>query len=448
MLPAQISFALFMEKARYDCPPAVHRLLRCAGLAAVVQFSSALAQPVITDIEVGATEITLSFTDDGAANQFEVERNPGLDPNNWSSDPSENIVYLGGGRFKYTVNRSPATREFFRVAGSFLAIGLDPDGDGLPTTFEVTLGTLGNDRDTDNDGFDDGFEFASGTDPLDPNDYPPNSALPRVSFVESSMNATEGEGVLSLALETDAGSPAYNGPVQISVSTISSAAAGVDYTLGSAAMNGATGSIPVTLIDNGTISTKFRVLSLHIEDSSGNYLRGANFDTLIIIADNDVYWSGVLREGYCESNFRLRLIVTNGSPQFAFVAGSAHDGLPEPENPTGTDQSTGIIPVGAWDATGIIYTANQVTLTSPAMPVAQSSLFGSGLSLVRILEFSAVDAATDAVVTPSAVAGTYTETVSDPSGDNPHLTAQKAGTFAIVKQLPQMPPLPVLFANP
>ncbi|MEN0066888.1 MAG: MopE-related protein [Myxococcota bacterium] len=50
-----------------------------------------------------------------------------------------------------------------------VAFGCDDDLDGLATPYELhVLGTAINDADSDNDGFDDGTEFANGTDPLNP----------------------------------------------------------------------------------------------------------------------------------------------------------------------------------------------------------------------------------------------------------------------------------------
>lgn len=46
----------------------------------------------------------------------------------------------------------------------------DTDGDGLPDTFEIELGTDPNNPDTDGDGFDDCIETWMHTDPLTPDD--------------------------------------------------------------------------------------------------------------------------------------------------------------------------------------------------------------------------------------------------------------------------------------
>ena len=44
---------------------------------------------------------------------------------------------------------------------------VDPDGDGLETSYEIEIGTDSNDSDTDADGLDDGEEVDLGTSPVD-----------------------------------------------------------------------------------------------------------------------------------------------------------------------------------------------------------------------------------------------------------------------------------------
>ncbi|MGJ8723557.1 MAG: thrombospondin type 3 repeat-containing protein [Roseibacillus sp.] len=396
----------------------------------------AWADPCITDVSITATQVIVTFEEDGPNNQFEIQRNPDLDPNNWSTDLSATLSPPVSGVRTYTLSRNAADKEFFQIIGNFLGTGLDPDGDGLPTTFENTLGTDGTKFDTDGDGFNDGFEYASGTDPNDINSFPANSTGPRISFAETTHLVTEGDGVVNLQLETEPGSPPYTGPVTFTVLSFSTAIENTDYTLTSPSMSGTSGTFPVNLIDNGIISKRMRILSIQIENSVGNYARGSNFETSLIIDENDAFWSGVLKDGYCETSFRLRQVITNGVNQFAFVAGSVFDGLPaNPDATVGSsDQSAGIIPIGQHIATSVTQTSSTFDLTSPLIPVARTSLFGEGLSLVRLLEFSAVGSAPDGLVTDLVIGGTYTETISDPSGENPHLNVNKTGTFAIARQ--------------
>ena len=403
------------------------------------------AAPIINTVSWGETKVTLLFEDDGSSNRFEVERTPGTNPLNWSKDNSAVLADLGNNQYSFSLDRNAADREFYRLVGSFLGSGPDPDGDGLPTVLEDSLGTTSTDSDTDDDGFSDGFEYASGTDPLDENDFPQNSTLPRISFVEANSTVTEGDGTISLALETDEGEP-YNGAVQFAVSAISTASNGIDYVLGTTTMSGTNGVLNISLTDNAILSSELRVLNLEIQEVGGSYVRGGNFDTTVILRDNDCFWSGVLREGFCEVNFRARLIVENGIPEFAFVGGVQHDGLPS-DTATGTDQSSGIIPTGVFTAVNNVYTAAEVSFTSSPIPVGEATLFGDNLNLTRTLTLSAIDANADGVVTSNAVGGTFTEVISDLSGSNPHLTVSKIGSFALAKQTQTLPTLPILFNN-
>ncbi len=62
----------------------------------------------------------------------------------------------------------------------------DTDGDNLNDYYEISIyNTDPLDEDTDNDGYNDGDEIASGTDPNDPNNYPATSTTaPQISGFE------------------------------------------------------------------------------------------------------------------------------------------------------------------------------------------------------------------------------------------------------------------------
>ena len=52
------------------------------GVAFLSSGVALTAAPLITSLEVGETEVVLTYQDDGSSNDFDLEVNPGLDPAN------------------------------------------------------------------------------------------------------------------------------------------------------------------------------------------------------------------------------------------------------------------------------------------------------------------------------------------------------------------------------
>ncbi|RMD87489.1 MAG: hypothetical protein D6808_01345 [Candidatus Dadabacteria bacterium] len=96
----------------------------------------------------GKGNFILDSDSDGYTDQFELKHNS--DPNDPDSVP----------------NLKRTTSLINRLQG------IDDDGDGIPNSVEREIGTSVFYADTDKDGVKDGAEKLSGTDPLDPSDYP------------------------------------------------------------------------------------------------------------------------------------------------------------------------------------------------------------------------------------------------------------------------------------
>ncbi|MDB4451849.1 thrombospondin type 3 repeat-containing protein [Akkermansiaceae bacterium] len=412
----------------------------------------ASADPVITDVSITTTQVIVSFEEDGPNNQFEIERNPNLLATNWSSDNSATLTPQGGGVFTYTLSRNAADKEFFRVIGSFLGTGLDPDGDGLPTTLEdtFTANTSSpdysdpNDFDTDNDGFSDGVEYAYGTEPNNTASKPDQASLPQVQFTNSVSSAMEGEATHSIPITI---SSSYSGTIYYAINSGTTATTPDDFGTisGTTTASGGTATIDLAITDNLAISQYERLILIDLSKNPlGNGYRPAGRVTHIVcLTDNDSYWNGVLVDELTERNFRLRVRRDASTTEVAFVSGDS-DGLLTPDAGA-SSQSTGIIP-----ETNLAGNPQEVFLSStpsfsdvfvsastPDLPATTSGFLGT-TPLKRTLVIAANPGMNpDHNITPTAILGKFTEIIShatDP--DATYLDTTIEGSMVLTKDVP------------
>jgi hypothetical protein len=435
----------------------------------------AFADPVITDFTVTETTITLLFTDDGTSNQFELEQNPNLDPLNWGTAPGT-LTNLGGRDFRYTLPRAAADRMFFRVVGSFLGTGLDPDGDGLPTSFEQSLSSnpasplYSNpaDFDTDNDGYSDGVEYAYGSQPNNRLDTPEFNKFPAVSFVEPNSSFIEGSAShLSIPLEFD---QPYFGTIAYTVNTAASTASNpADYgtVSGTALASGTSATIQIPITDNLTISPVQKLLVIQLSEvppTTGYRVAGGSLH-VVCLCDDDAYWSGIFKEvttrtirgeevvvdGLLERNFRIRVLRQGSTTQMAFVSGTS-DGLPDTEN-DGSSRSTGLVPSTPqeiWPVVSATDSPTSFAFTSPAFPIVPSTFAGFNGSaritdeaMTRRLTFLAQANHPEHLFSRSThYLGPASEIVSPVDPTKTYLAITTPGRIMLVKDI-QPPPNPV-----
>lgn len=407
---------------------------------------SASAQTLqVTSLTPAGNQITITVQSTGTATAFELQGSSSMAAGTWAPLSTTFAPVSGqSGLFRATITRPGSSRYFLRVLGLSGSID-DTDGDGLSNIFETAplpngTGTNPSLADTDGDGFNDGREFAAGTDPKNAQSRPPFAHLPIVRFANATTTVTKGDGIIPLVLQSGNGS--FSGTVSVEVSTNGNAVAGTDFSVPvTVAMTSGTASLPLTLIDNLTLSRNYRVLILQVKSAAG-YTIGGGFRTTVVIGDNDACWSGCLDDGTLQQNFRLRMLRQGGTSQIAFVSGSTHDGLPQSAQTGTTDQSAGIIPAGTHPAT---ITANNSTLfdiTSPALPAGdQATMFGSSLVLNRTLRLRAGTGVTPSSIAAAKIYGTFTENTSAPGGTAPHLAINRSGTFALQRDVPSVPAL-------
>lgn len=435
----------------FGTPSVRHRASLLCSIA--LSAGLALADPVITDVSITNTQVIVTFEENGPNNIFEIERNPNLNPANWSEDSSATLNNLGGGIQTYTLTRTAATKEFYRVIGSFLGTGTDPDGDGLPTTLEDSFTANVNsfnysspaDFDTDNDGYSDGVEYAYGTQPNNAASKPDQGTLPQVQFTNSVSSAMEGESTHAIELTI---TPSYSGTIYYELSSGSTATSPEDFgTLsGTTTASGGTATIDLSITDNLAISQYERLILIDLsKNPSGNGYRPSGRVTHIVcLTDNDAFWNGVLIDELTERNFRLRVQKDATTTSVAFVSGDS-DGLLTPDSGA-SSQSTGVIPETnlagapqeAFSASSPSFSDSFITATSPELPASTSGFLGT-TPLKRTLTIAANPGmnATHSI-NPTTILGKFTETISHATDASAtYLNTTVEGTMVLSKDVPR-----------
>jgi hypothetical protein len=417
------------------------------------------ADPVITDVSITATQVMVTFEEDGPNNQFEIERNPSLLAVNWSTDDSAVLAPQGGGVFTYTLSRNAADQEFFRVIGSFFGTGIDPDGDGLPSTLEDDFATNSNspnfsdstDFDTDNDGFSDGVEFANGTEINNPADFPVFLGVPAVQFAEANSSFVEGSSStheIELVLDQP-----YSGTITYSVNSRSTATTPADYgsLSGTVSVNGTTATLSIPVVDDMIVQQEQKILAITLDSvpsSSGYRLAGGSLH-VVCLCDNDAFWSASLKDDIFERDFRLKVLKQGSTTEVVMVAGSS-DGLPIVDGGT-SSQSTGLVPTSPqeeWPASFTFDSTSQFAFVSQELPVPVSTFGGfNGSSarvteepLIRVITFNCEANNPDHVFQDGVqYIGDSLETISAVDPSKTYLTRQTSGLMVMIREI-QSPP--------
>lgn len=413
------------------------RLASCTALFCLATAFTHGQSLKVTDLTQAGAQLTLTVQNTGASTSFRVDGSPTMAAGTWVPVGGAAFTAVAGqpGFFRTSFTRKGTGKQFYRVVGLVSVTSPDdPDGDGLTTAFEGTLGTNNTLFDTDGDGFSDGQEFALGTDPLFASSKPTLATKPAVEFVDLTSTGTEGAPYSAL-LTLD---QPYTGTVKYAVVPANSTAtAPADFTAlsGTVNVNGTSAAIPITWTDD-TILNPDRMLALDvIALPTDGYRTGGRSRHIIRLEENDWWWTGAVQDTYAQRNFRIRLTRSPAGTQVTFAAGAGNDGLPPAAAGDTTSQTEGIVPAGTFPGTVQFNTATRFRVTSPAMPLPASGITGPGTDMTRTLVLDSQPAAGSFhQITSTSVAGTYTETLA--SAAAPHLNRTITGTFFIAREIP------------
>lgn len=370
-------------------------------------------------------------------------------PINWTNASGAVLSVLGGNKFLVT---APAlsSLSFFRV----LDLGqIDSDSDGVPDAVEAALGTNPNVpdwiTDTDGDGYNDGLEIVNGSNPLDANSRIQRGLQPEVRFAQTTSRTLEGAGGHSVPLHFNTN---YSGLVYYSISVMSTASNGVDFTHplnGVATAQNGSASIPLNIVDDLEVEDIEAIVLVLEDDLAGTYHTGAFPTHSVLLMDNDANWSGLLQSGVSQTSFRL-CVLRSGTQTNAML-------IPSPKSTT-NHLGGQLIPLpppgqGGWAVTNLMLTASNFTGQSVPLPAGSSRLMGQ-VPLSRTLSFSALPpppgvtnvfylTKTNASFGPLLIGGSYDEILSPAQAGGASLQFTNRGFFVLAREAPIMTPLEI-----
>ena len=327
----------------------------------------------VTSISDTMLEITFEETGDGFAEfKFETSVSLSNSANAWTELNSVTLEPAGENSYRATLPTIQGINQFFRITGQ--GSSNDLDGDGVSNLEEEVNGTDPNDPDSDDDGFSDGVEIAEGTNPNDGQDSPDYSLLPEVRFSLQKEVIEEDNFVHSILLEAD---KAVFGDVGYTISILSNVATeggqnDVTLVTNSVNFNGqTTASIQLSIVDDAEVEDIETLVIDLAKAENGNYRPGAVDQHLLLIVDNDAYWTGQILEEGAQTSFRM-LIKEEGNT----VSGTIISDL---------DSGSGIIPEGEWNLV-VQKTADQFIATSEGIPMNSDLLFDVDLHRTLTIE--------------------------------------------------------------
>jgi hypothetical protein len=265
----------------------------------------------------------------------------------------------------------------------------------------------------------------------------------------------------------------YSGSISYKISMAGSTDTPITDTTQS---NNGTASIPFFIDDDSVVEPKFRLYLIDITNANlgVGYNPSGTITHVVVVSDNDAYWSGKLvveageantnpgpleslRDQPSDRDFRVCISRSPGNVVIQFRSGSS-DGLYQPDGGD-SSQSTGVIPdydlAGAeqtiFDSLTDIFTTTRFEALTPPLPVATAGFFDKAPLQRQIHLIADTTASTDpGVIQTTKVFGYFTDTVTHvppASGPTPtYLASQVKGYFVLVKDIPQAADIPSPFA--
>lgn len=351
----------------------------------------------------------------------------------WSPENHAELFWNPASRlFELTTQPAGAgkPRKFFKLEATASDTAPDVDGDNLSDFAEGLIGTDSDESptsfDTDGDAVGDGFELAHGSDPLNQDSIPD---LPLISFSKANSLGDEGDGVLQIELVSTA---AFSGTVNFRVNPISTTSAADFISVPNSRSvtfesTGSTATISFPLTDDAEIEN-IEALVIDLVPGSGYFPIG-RITHVVLLHDNDNYWSGVMVTDVTEQPFRLCLI-----RQGATVTGSLVS------DPVAASSS---VPAGTYPLTDLTFDPDSATFDATAanLPVGSSQLFGSP-NTTREIRFTATPGGDPYSFEANSITGTVIDSGSGA------LSWTKSAEFALIKVLPTFdkPAIPVITA--
>lgn len=379
----------------------------------------------------GQTTLQVTFEEsDGSFASFKVESAVNLSraASAWTSLQGTEFEELGSNRFRATIPFNANDNRYFRIVG--VGSANDLDGDGLTNDDEVNIhNTDPNDPDSDDDGFSDGVEVASNTDPNNAQDVPEFGQLPSVRFSLSKETIEEGNFTHRIDLESD--QPVF-GPISYTISTLSTSTEGgggdlvligntVDFA------GGTTGSIEISLSDDAEIED-IEALIIDLSDAvDGNYRVGSVDQHILIIKDNDAFWTVQIIEGQSESSFRM-LITEEGNVSSGKIVSAS-------------DNGAGVIPEGEWNLT-ITRTDTTFLAVSEPIPMENSLLLNTSMERRFTISVAPpVDTETPGVkfayyLRSDRMVGTLLDEISNTNPNESYLDLESLKLIVLVRDAP------------
>lgn len=449
---------------RHPCLPGLSTCLAISAiLAGHLLAQGKLAVTNITRNPAGTLTLTARNTATvpatGFATVFVLQSSPTLESNSWKTVSATFTAPTGpvGAKTTTTTITLPSGQPkcFYRVIG-ILGTADDTDGDGLSNAFESdpnnpnpTNATL---YDTDFDGTSDGQEHAYGTSPVSSTSAPVFvSNIATANFALADSTATEGTSPHQVRVVFD---QPFTGTLNYSVNSLSSGVVGTDYTLGGAAtattgtlpVSGTSASIPITLLDDLNASGQ-RSIIVDLKLNGETYFIGGRSSHVIILNDNDAWWTGTLAPASGDLDgrtFRLKIARQNGVSSAVFGAGAGQDGLPVPVVTPGggapvisdTNVSSSLIPVGTWPATGVEDSATRFHAESSALtiPATAGSMLNQALKRQLVLDCQPSLNSQNQRIPDVRYIGSYTETLSSATGTP---ISTQPGGFILMRDIPK-----------